>query len=138
VPLSAVEKVTYFGLGNIRLVTIHLRERSAFGAKITFNPPYHSFFGIDEPPVVKELRKLARERIWKGVRFPRRRPRTTACTRPPTRRFSCSNDGLGGRVRPGVGLVILNSSAYRALGFLNKMLSNLSEAPCCISGKTCE
>jgi len=66
-PLSSVERVTYFGLGNIRLVTIHLREPSAFGAKITFSPPYHSFFGLSEPPVVGELRKLARESKKRGA-----------------------------------------------------------------------
>jgi hypothetical protein len=60
IPLTDVERVTYFGLGNIRQVTIHLRSPSAFGQRIWFAPPYHSFFGIDEPPVVEELRKLAR------------------------------------------------------------------------------
>jgi len=61
VPLSEIARVTYFGLGNIRTVTVHLRSRSEFGHSIKFNPPYHSFFGIDEPPVVDELRRLVRE-----------------------------------------------------------------------------
>jgi len=61
IPLSDIESVSYFGLGNIRTVTVHLRSRSEFGRNIKFNPPYHSFFGIDEPPVVDELRSLVRE-----------------------------------------------------------------------------
>jgi len=62
IPLSEMESVKYFGLGNIRTVTVHLKSRSEFGRSIKFNPLYHSFFGIDEPPVVDELRRIICER----------------------------------------------------------------------------
>jgi hypothetical protein len=60
IPFTNVESITYFGLGNITQVTIHLKLPSAFGNKIRFAPPYHTFFGIVEPPVVAELRELVR------------------------------------------------------------------------------
>lgn len=58
IPLSEMESVKYFGLGNVRTVTVYLKSRSDFGRSIKFNPLYHSFLGIDEPPVVEELRRV--------------------------------------------------------------------------------
>lgn len=61
IPLSEVGGVTYFGLGSIQTVTVHLRSPSEFGRRIKFTPRRHSLFGIDEPPAVGQLRSLARQ-----------------------------------------------------------------------------
>lgn len=68
IPLSEVEHVRYFGLGNMRTVTIYLRSSSKFGRVIKFTPPFHSFFGVDESPVVEELRRAVRQDERNGRR----------------------------------------------------------------------
>lgn len=62
IPLAEVERVTYFGFGYSRTVTLHLRAPSEFGRRIKFRPPIEfAFFGGGEPPVVGELQALIHE-----------------------------------------------------------------------------
>jgi len=57
--VSQIERVSEVRWINIHPVTIHLRQPSEFGDKITFMPTVR-FFGWSSHPVVEELLHTAR------------------------------------------------------------------------------
>lgn len=63
VPLSDVEQVKSNLLKMPEIITIRFRERTRFGKKIVFLPPWRVMLGLSPHPLVKELQ--ARVRVAK-------------------------------------------------------------------------
>lgn len=55
IPWSEVVDVSEFLLSEPRIVTLHLRHKSDFGAKILFLAPYRSFAFLKPHPIVNEI-----------------------------------------------------------------------------------